>query len=170
MLDKPLSLWWGLAFLFCAMLWSTFRLPASGVRESKSSSLTLAVAIEHAFVHHQVPDIADEHEAAAGQRVRAAAGRRVGAVGGEPARLLGHGQGATDRPASLSRRISSPNGKPHLMPASRAFVDANSCVACFGKPLNPCNLHHFATPTIGQFGTAGHQQSLERGHEPPSFV
>ncbi len=56
----------------------------------------------------------------------------------------------------LSRFIGSPDGKPHLMPASRTFVDANSCVASFGKPLNPSNLHHFATPTIGQFGTAGH--------------
>ena len=63
---------------------------------------------------------------------------------------------ATDRPGSLSRQIGSPNSKPHLMPVSRAFVDANSCVASFGKPLNPSNLHHFATPTIGQFGTAGH--------------
>jgi len=50
------------------------------------------------------------------------------------------------------------------MLASRAFVDANSCVASFGKPLNPSNLHHFATPTIGQFGTAGHKQALKRGH------
>ena len=30
------------------------------------------------------------------------------------------------------------------MLASRAFVDANSCVASFGKLLNPSNLHHFA--------------------------
>jgi hypothetical protein len=55
------------------------------------------------------------------------------------------------------------------MSACGAFVDANSCVASFGKPLNPSNLHHFATPTIGQFGTAGYQQALERGHEPTVF-
>jgi hypothetical protein len=61
-----------------------------------------------------------------------------------------------ERLGGLGRQIGSPNSKPHLMSACRAFVDANSCVASFGKPLNPSNLHHFATPTIGQFGTAGH--------------
>jgi hypothetical protein len=80
---------------------------------------------------------------------------RKAKAGFRPNEALGS-RGATDRPGSLSRQIGSPNSKPHLMPASRAFVDANSCVACFGKPLNPSNLHHFATPTIGQFGTAGH--------------
>jgi hypothetical protein len=61
-----------------------------------------------------------------------------------------------ERLGGLGRQIGSPNSKPHLMSACRAFVDANSCVTSFGKPLNPSNLHHFATPTIGQFGTAGH--------------
>ena len=61
-----------------------------------------------------------------------------------------------ERLGGLGRQIGSPNSKPHLMSACWAFVDANSCVASFGKPLNPSNLHHFATPTIGQFGTAGH--------------
>ena len=61
-----------------------------------------------------------------------------------------------DRLGRLRPPDRQPNSKPHLMSACRAFVDANSCVASFGKPLNPSNLHHFATPTIGQFGTAGH--------------
>ena len=46
----------------------------------------LAVAVENAFVRHQMPDIADQHQAAARQRQRAAIGRRVAAIGGEAAR------------------------------------------------------------------------------------
>ena len=44
----------------------------------------LAVAVEHAFVHHQMADVANEHQAAARQHQRAAIGLRIVAVRGEP--------------------------------------------------------------------------------------
>jgi len=59
-----------------------------------------------------------------------------------------------ERLGGLGRQIGSPNSKPHLMSACWAFVDANSCVASFGKPLNPSNLHHFATPTAVRYSRA----------------
>ena len=46
----------------------------------------LPVAVEHAFVRHQMPDVTDEHEAAARQRERLAIRRGVAAIGREPAR------------------------------------------------------------------------------------
>jgi hypothetical protein len=50
------------------------------------------------------------------------------------------------------------------MVAGRTIVDADMGVASFLKSVDACDLHFLPAPTCRQFGTAGHQQTLERGH------
>ena len=64
---------------------------------------------------------------------------------------------ARERGVRLGRLIGSPDGKPHLMPASWTGVDANSCVSTRRKFVDACDFHRFAALACGQFGTARRQ-------------
>jgi hypothetical protein len=61
-----------------------------------------------------------------------------------------------------------PHGKPHLMAASGAPVDANGCVASLRKPLDTCDFHHFAAATRRPFSGTWHQQTLKHRHRKPA--
>jgi hypothetical protein len=50
------------------------------------------------------------------------------------------------------------------MVARRAIIDPDVRVASFRERIEACELHFFPAPTCGQFGAAGHQQTLEREH------
>ncbi len=65
---------------------------------------------------------------------------------------------------ALSFRAGTPNSKPHLMVARGAMVNPDIGVTLFRESLDARNSHFFPAPAFGQFGTAGHQQTLKCRH------
>jgi hypothetical protein len=78
------------------------------------------------------------------------------------------------RRLGLPRRrwVGSPNSKPHLAGARRAFENADLSVARFRNWVEACNTHFVTAMTSGQFSGSRHQQTLNHRHriylKPPS--
>ena len=58
---------------------------------------------------------------------------------------------------TLSPRVGSPNGKPHLMMTRRTFIDADMRVASFLGWVEAGDVHFIPATTYGQLSAAGHQ-------------
>lgn len=52
--------------------------------------------------------------------------------------------------------VGAPNGKPHLMRARRAIVDADMRFVSFRQWVHDCEMHFSPAPALGQFSEAGH--------------
>lgn len=66
--------------------------------------------------------------------------------------------------AASGRCVGAPDGKPHLVMARGAGVDADMGVAFFRQSVGTGDLHFLAAATLRQVDTPRHQQTLEVEH------